>query len=247
MNNASKQTAAPDYGIDFPKELRRNGLYGLGGVAMGIVLALLAADGALGIVLSTVSLVSGILLIANVAVSFRGSRSGKLRARDQIIAQLPWRGDEQVLDIGCGHGLMLIGAAQRLTTGKATGIDMWLQESQWHNDSDATLANASLAGVGDRVTVRRADARDLPYDNNAFDVVLSSWVIHTMTDPDDRAQVLKEIARVVKPGGRVVIVDFDFVNEYVKHFRDKDWKDVQKAGPNLLFVTPTYTMSAVKP
>jgi arsenite methyltransferase len=247
MNNASKRPATPDYGIDSPKELRRNGLYGLGGIAMGISLGALASGGALGIVLSAVSLVSGILLVANVTIAYWGSKSGKLRMRDQIITQLPWRGDEQVLDIGCGHGLMLIGAAKRLTTGKATGIDMWLQDSQLHNDIDLTLANASLEGVGDRVTVRRADARDLPYDNNAFDVVLSSWVIHTMTDPDDRARVLKEIARVVKPGGRVVIVDFDFVNEYVKYFRDKEWKEIQKSRPSMIFVTPTYTMSCVKP
>ncbi|HEY3289362.1 MAG TPA: class I SAM-dependent methyltransferase, partial [Anaerolineae bacterium] len=142
---------------------------------------------------------------------------------------------------------MLIGAAKRLTTGKATGIDMWLQDSQFNNNIDATLNNARLEGVSDRVTVRRADAHDLPYDNNVFDVVLSSWVIHTMLDPDDRKQVMKEIARVVKPGGHVVIADFDFVQEYQKYFNDKDWLDVSRSGPNWMFVTPTYILRAKKP
>src|SRR6266849_4569883 len=47
---------------------------------------------------------------------------GKFRARDSLLNAIPWRGDEQVLDVGCGHGLLLIGAAKRLTTGRATGI-----------------------------------------------------------------------------------------------------------------------------
>jgi predicted RNA methylase len=37
---------------------------------------------------------------------------GKFRARDALLNAVPWRGDEQVLDVGCGHGLMLIGAAK---------------------------------------------------------------------------------------------------------------------------------------
>jgi cyclopropane fatty-acyl-phospholipid synthase-like methyltransferase len=41
---------------------------------------------------------------------------------------VPWKGDEAVRDVGCGHGLMLVGAARRLTTGKATGIDIWQAE-----------------------------------------------------------------------------------------------------------------------
>ncbi|HEY3290780.1 MAG TPA: class I SAM-dependent methyltransferase, partial [Anaerolineae bacterium] len=121
MNVPARRPEKPDYGIDNPKELRRNGLYGLGGLAMGACLYLLASGGLLGIVLSTISLVSGVLLVLNVMLAFMASKRGKLRLRDQMINSLSWRGDEQVLDIGCGHGLMLIGAAKRLTTGKATG------------------------------------------------------------------------------------------------------------------------------
>lgn len=247
MNVPAKRSVKPDYGIDNPRELRRNGLYGLGGIAMGICLYLLASGGTLGVVLSIISIVSGVLLVLTVTIAYMASKLGKLGLRDQVISSLSWRGDEQVLDIGCGHGLMLIGAAKRLTTGKATGIDMWLQDSQLNNDIDATLHNAALEGVSDRVTVRRADANDLPYDNNVFDVVLSSWVIHTMLDPDDRAHVLKEIARVVKPGGHVVIIDFDFVKEYQKYFNEKNWTDVSRSGSNWMFVTPTYILRATKP
>src|SRR5262245_50202181 len=43
---------------------------------------------------------------------------GKLRMRERLLDRVPWRGDERVLDVGCGRGLMLLGAAARLTTGK---------------------------------------------------------------------------------------------------------------------------------
>src|SRR5437660_4101846 len=48
------------------------------------------------------------LLTAGVMVW--GSRIGKLRLRDKVMDAIPWRGDETVLDVGCGHGLMLIAA-----------------------------------------------------------------------------------------------------------------------------------------
>src|SRR5262249_60430221 len=53
------------------------------------------------------------------------SKVGKLRIRDEILALIPWRGNEMVLDVGCGRGLLLIGAARHLTTGKAIGVDRW--------------------------------------------------------------------------------------------------------------------------
>jgi cyclopropane fatty-acyl-phospholipid synthase-like methyltransferase len=54
-----------------------------------------------------------------------GSKFVKFRLRDKWLNSISWCGDEKVLDIGCGHGLMLIGAAKRLRDGKAIGIDLW--------------------------------------------------------------------------------------------------------------------------
>ena len=55
---------------------------------------------------------------------------GKFRARDALLNAVRGGGDEQVLDVGCGHGLMLIGAAKRLSSGHATGIDIWQDVDQ---------------------------------------------------------------------------------------------------------------------
>ena len=247
MNQRTSLPQKPDYGLDAPLELRRNGTYGLGGLLLGSLLLYVSDGAALGIFLGLISVISGLLLWGISAVMFRGSRVGKLRLADEVLGQIPWRGDERVLDIGCGHGLMMIGAAKHLTTGKAIGVDRWVQIDQANNSEEATLCNAALEGVSERVMVRNGDARDLPFDNESIDVVLSSWVIHYILDPEDRVQALKEIVRVLKPGGRVVIIDIDRANEYLRFFRDAGWLDVTKSRPNRLFVTPSYTVTAVKP
>lgn len=55
------------------------------------------------------------------------AKAGKFRCRDRILNFIDWKGQEAVLDVGTGRGLLLIGAAKR-TTGRAVGIDLWSQE-----------------------------------------------------------------------------------------------------------------------
>ena len=59
------------------------------------------------------------------ALMFASSRFGKFHARDRLLERLKLRGDETVLDVGCGHGLLLIAAAKLLPRGHAVGIDLW--------------------------------------------------------------------------------------------------------------------------
>jgi ribosomal protein L11 methylase PrmA len=93
------------------------------------------------------------LLVAGLAMTFTGtwmawsSRVGKLREREQLLDRIAWRGDEAVLDVGCGRGLLLVGAAKRLRAGHATGIDLWQAEDLAGNRPEATLENARLEGV----------------------------------------------------------------------------------------------------
>jgi SAM-dependent methyltransferase len=245
--NQLARTTRPDYGIDAPKELRRNALYGAGGVAMGIILLALGGGAAFGLILGGGTLVSGVVLLIICAVMFWGSKVGKLRLRDQVLDALPWCGDEMVLDVGCGRGLMLIGAAKHLTTGKATGVDMFRQVDQANNSPEATMRNAVLEGVADRVEVRRGDMHDLPFAPNTFDLVLSSWVIHNMPERDDREKALREIMRVLKPGGRALIVDIEHIDDYRRYLRDNGVREVTKSRANYLFVTPTHALTIIKP
>lgn len=175
-----------------------------------------------------------------------GSKFGKLRLRDKLIESLALRGDERVLDVGCGHGLMLLGAAKKLTTGRAVGIDLWQKQDQAGNSREATLENARREGVAERVELHDGDARQMPFAKVSFDIILSSWALHNIYDPAGRRRALEEIVRVLKPGGRVLITDIRHGREYSDVFRSLGLTDVNVSAPTFIFVIPSRSISAKK-
>jgi ubiquinone/menaquinone biosynthesis C-methylase UbiE len=148
------------------------------------------------------------------------SKIGKVREREEYLDKIAWRGDERVLDVGCGLGLFLIGAAKRLSTGRAVGIDKWQQEDLSGNNAAGTLNNAMIEGVADKVEVHTGDARKLPFDDASFNVVLSSMALHNIYNAGERQTAVREIARVIKSGGRVLIVDVRHTRQYAATLRD---------------------------
>src|SRR5580700_4692983 len=137
--------AKPNYGIDAP----RVGLIIVLLVVAGLVFGLAfressseAARTAAGILLSLVP--TGIILILLMAFYVKVE---KFRHRDRMLNLVTWRGDEQVLDIGTGRGLLMIGAAKRLATGKSIGIDIWREQDLTGNTRTAAMRNAEIEGV----------------------------------------------------------------------------------------------------
>src|SRR5215831_4239697 len=133
----------PDYGIDSPGIVI--GELALSGVAFAaaVALALLHAPRLLRVPLwGLCALAGGYLLLSAGSMLFY-SKVGKRYIRDRMLSSIPWRGDEQVLDVGCGRGLLLVGAAQRLTTGKATGLDRWVRGAVTDNRPAAAQHNAA--------------------------------------------------------------------------------------------------------
>jgi ubiquinone/menaquinone biosynthesis C-methylase UbiE len=210
--------AKPNYGIDAPTVLRNLSI----GAGTGIIggLMLIRYAGPIGRPFVSTGLGCGL----GALFLLWSSLFGKFRTRDALLNAVPWRGDEQVLDVGCGHGLMLIGAAKRLTTGHATGIDIWQNVDQANNSANATLRNAELEGV--RVDVRDGDARKIPFDDATFDVVVSSLALHNIYNAKEREQALAEIARVLKPGGHAAI--FDIRHSYAPFFKRNEFTIVKK-------------------
>jgi ubiquinone/menaquinone biosynthesis C-methylase UbiE len=173
---------------------------------------------------------------------------GKLRLRERLLSGIPWRGDEAVLDVGCGRGLLLLGAARRLTTGRATGIDLWQGEDLAGNSPEATRANAEAEGVADRVEVRTGDARQLPFADASFDVVVSSAALHNIYAAGERRAAVREIARVLKPGGWVLIADIRHTAEYADVLRQSGCAEVVQAGSAVTaFVLKALTFGSLQP
>jgi arsenite methyltransferase len=134
-----------------------------------------------------------------------------------------------------------------LRDGRAVGIDLWQKEDQAGNSREATLLNVRLENVADRVEIVDGDARKLPFGDNTFDVVVSSWALHNIYDRAGRDVAVREIIRVLKPGGRVSIIDIRHTAEYAEVFRQDKMAEVSRTGPNLLFLIPSFTLTARKP
>ena len=119
-----------------------------------------------------------------------------------------------MLDVGTGRGFLAIELAKAVPGCHVVGIDIWNgpAKGQMHkgfligNSKENAERNARLEGVSDRVEFRQCDAREMPFDSESFDVVVSSAAVHQMIEFGvDRPRVLDEIYRVLKPEGRLAI------------------------------------------
>jgi SAM-dependent methyltransferase len=195
----------------------QRGRYGIDGGFAGLAVFGLVEAGLAGTVTwavghrqSAVAALAGVggAVVAGSAASYLYSTGpGKRAIWAQLLDELGLRGDEHVLDVGCGRGAVLMLAARRLPAGRAVGADVWRRRDQSGNSRAATERNAVAEGVRDRVELVDADARDLPFASASFDLVVSSLALSNIRGADGRAQALREAARVLRPGGRLRIVD----------------------------------------
>jgi arsenite methyltransferase len=236
----------PDYGIDAPKVLRNFFVFGL----LSLVLALvLPGTLHLGPVALQPHLTFGWpagFLLAEGFLYLLYVKVGKFGHRDFILGMHFWRGDEQVLDVGCGRGLLLAGAAKRLVTGHATGIDIWSNEDMGGNSEAATLHNLELEGVVSRCTLVSQGAQAMPFANASFDVVVSNLCLHNLYDRPTRNKALHEIVRVLKPGGVALISDYKLTGEYAAEFTAAGLRVKRRWGSILTTFPPLRVVVARK-
>ena len=172
----------PDYGIDAPTEIKRLLSYAIiWPLVYYVTNKLLHVWLECQILLTLAHVVPPLFTLCMLLLAglmYFSSKVSKFWQRDRLLNQVTWKGTEKVLDVGCGAGLLLISAAKKLNQGgKAVGIDIWSDVDLSKNTSELTLQNAELEGVKDRVEVQTADARQLPFKGDIFDVIVSSLVV----------------------------------------------------------------------
>lgn len=201
----------PRYGVDAPAVPVANGV-------AGVVCCLAAARwrGQRRGRITTAA--AGAVLLAFTGVYLHTTLRGKLRVWEQELDRLDLKGDERLLDLGCGRGAVLVEAATRLPAGRADGADLWSGKDQSGNSPEAALANAAAAGAADRVAVHTADMTALPFADDSFDVVTSALAIHNIPSHEGRYRAVDEAMRVLRPGGQLLIADFSWMaTRYAAH------------------------------
>jgi ubiquinone/menaquinone biosynthesis C-methylase UbiE len=114
---------------------------------------------------------------------------------------------QHVLDVACGTGRGTVGLAQAVgQMGKVAALDL----------SEAMLAQArtklEALGLLDQVDLRQGNARELPYPAETFDLVYNGYMFD-LIPLDGFLPILKEMARVLKPGGKLVLVNMSKPDE----------------------------------
>ncbi len=143
------------------------------------------------------------------ALEARGRVPAQARLRRRFLRFVPVRAGQHVLEVGCGSGVVLREVAALVgPRGRAVGVD----------PSRVALAAARRLAAGHpecrRLRFRLADGARLPFGRPCFDVTLAVTVLLHVADP---LAVVREMARVTRPGGTVAVQDQDFGTLAVTH------------------------------
>ena len=244
-NHSEANHKHPDYEFHMPRLFTYPLTVGIVSVLLSGLLYFLLRESQpmLAGVLASISILASAVYVGLWAVLKRITNlDRRLEARDKLLDEIPWRGDETVLDVGCGNGILIMGAAIRLTTGKAIGIDIWT-EGSGDNRPEVFGENAKLEGVADRVTLQNEDARQLPYDDESFDVIISGLTMHHLGFDTDKA--MNEMTRVLKPGGRMAIYDEPSTVFYSAKLMRQNGLQVEKKMIDMVFGIKPYPTPSV--
>lgn len=212
--------AKPDYGIDAPPVVWALSLCGIAALLVAALGPKTVTVGLVTFVVKPMFYTTGALLLIEAAAMIFYAKYGKFVHRDRMLRMHQWRGDEQVLDVGTGRGLLMIGAAHHVPAGHSVGIDIWSAKDLSGNTEQNALRNAELEGVRDRVEAITEDASKMSFPDGSFDVVMSNLCIHNIPSREGREKACREIIRVLKPGGKALISDYRHTRRYAELFRE---------------------------
>ncbi len=239
-----QSAGSPDYGVDAPGVIRNFILLGAAMMLVGFSLPSFWAS-PISAFLSQILIYWGGAWIVTSLLMLLYAKAGKFKHRDRMLRLYEWKGNEAVLDIGTGRGLLAIGAAKKLRTGNVVGIDIWNAEDLSQNNETNTLNNLRLEGVASKVELKTEDVRKMTFPDQTFDVIVSNLCVHNIYQAAEREKACREIVRVLKPGGVALISDFRHTGAYANVFRGLGLT-TEKLGPFWTSTFPPLTVVRAK-
>lgn len=119
--------------------------------------------------------------------------------RRELVSRANIEAGQRILDIGCGTGTLVVKLKRQYTAAQVVGLDP---------DANALQrAHIKAARAGVSVELEQGFADELPYQSESFDRVFSSFMFHHL-NTQERENMLREVLRVLKPGGSFHLVDF---------------------------------------
>ncbi|CAK1246313.1 class I SAM-dependent methyltransferase [Fructobacillus fructosus] len=181
-------------------------------------------------------LIYGLLMIGMGAIFINTSINGKQKIWNHIIAKQKINPNSEVLDLGTGHGLVLLKFANHLSDdGHATGIDLWRNSDQSNNNIQNTQQIIKQNHLEHIVNIETANMIKLPFESNKYDYVVSGLAFHNIKPASARTNALKEATRVLSDNGTLIIVD-------TGHHKKEYLKELTNLGMAII-ETKTYGIS----